>query len=797
MGAAANHIATPLDNQKQSTDTAAVAAQSLPQSMTAVSESIEPTEISFADKCHADYQESLKNPSYVTILMYLIDSKMIDSLRICFNACYDDIYPLVELLVLHGQFDYLNRLFDLLRSNDIPCNVNKIPVNKKLSLLISAYNQCINAQTRHAKRPYEKIIKLLLDSGADITCFIQQNIFEWVEYLIQSGARREIFDANGYSILYKNVVSEQMTLLLSKLHVPSFQKGSCYEALANAVEKNDFKAAAQAIDKGAYGANLFNKEGQHLLAIAARNGNAIMCELLLYKAKTSVAYLIATNDCQSMQFLLDNENRLFENAYLEQIRVYAEGCTTISPNMRTLIANAIVERINVEQQAQQIVYSSLENDFWCAVAQFRFAEAERLLQKAQQEEDPIRLRLQGPRPGYNVLTYALAAHDKFAPNDFIIFLLKHCFNQIYPLIQDMVRNNQCAMIHKLIKLGLNVNAHPCAPGDDHVASRLPWSDDRYGYISPSVDSLLRIALETAATKKQNIDVAMVVLLLNAGASIPALLREKGFLLKNGEVTVLEISLRNRNEAVLNKFDQAIELAKAQASASPWEVGILIYQALTRTEGPMPFPVLPTPVVESDPKSMTRVATLINHGLVASETKNAAESSSASAASPTSKISRKRQLQEKGEAKEAQKEAKGEIKEEPERPVKRFAPDAMQIAESKQEMPSSESRVAPSASSHTMRRERRTFAQPSATQPSAVSYPSEQPFDTSRWLSAITIPSSESQAVPSATRQTMQREPRMVAQPSAAIQLSAAPVVMPYLSQQKFDTSRWLSAITIP
>lgn len=307
IGANVPHNATPRDDQKQSTG--AVAAGTLPQAMTTVSQASDSSTISLAAQCHLDYVTSILDPSYATILMRAIDLENInDLIAYCSAENYAKIYPLIKLLVIHGQYDYLKRLFDLLSANDIPFDVNKTPVGENESLLKVAFHrlQCAineNGDTQN----YEKIIKLLFEScGAHIFDFIQADLVVWVKYFINIGADLDFFDTDGFSDLYKKSKSIKMLQCLISLKVPSFCTGSRYEALAQAVEKSDIVGVAQAIRSGAKGPYLFNAAGQNLLSVAAKNNQVKIAENLLLNAQQTLDFLVQNDDYETLQFIFSN-----------------------------------------------------------------------------------------------------------------------------------------------------------------------------------------------------------------------------------------------------------------------------------------------------------------------------------------------------------------------------------------------------------------------------------------------------------------------------------------------------------
>ena len=307
IGANVPHNATPRDDQKQLTG--AVAAGTLPPAMTTVSQASDSSTISLAAQCHLDYVASIMDPLYATILMRAIDlEKINDLIAYCSAENYAKIYPLIKLLVIHGQYDYLKRLFDLLSANDIPFDVNKTPVGENESLLKVAFHrlQCAineNGDTQN----YEKIIKLLFEScGAHIFDFIQADLVVWVKYFISIGADLDFFDTCGFSDLYKKSKSIKMLQCLISLKVPSFCTGSRYEALAQAVEKSDIVGVARAIRSGATGPYLFNAAGQNLLSVAAKNNQVKIAENLLLNAQQTLDFLVQNDDYETLQFIFSN-----------------------------------------------------------------------------------------------------------------------------------------------------------------------------------------------------------------------------------------------------------------------------------------------------------------------------------------------------------------------------------------------------------------------------------------------------------------------------------------------------------
>lgn len=366
-------------------------------------------------------------------------------------------FELIKQLISNAEYDDLDQLFDVIETYDLSFSIDEVPVVDALTLLEFACECYYQDQTEIRK----DIIKLLLAEGANIIESVKENNIRWVDFLLECGAN-DAFDKYEFSELYKACSSKEMVTLLMDYEVKQYKSDSAYEALVDAVEKNDITAAKKAIHQGINTPNVFDTKGNHLLAVAAAYKNSELAELLLIFAHMKLDYLVATGDYESLDFIIHSVNNYFLSQ--RDCKILLKRAQKIKNDniVALLIEVSKLAKLREKshddneikamtaQPAGQAHYTESELCFIGCIHQYNYQKAQEVL-----AQDPtIRFALVK-----NLLTYVLSdplASQRIEDQKiFVAFLLKNYLKQLYPMIQDMVRNNQDEYFQKLIAYGLN------------------------------------------------------------------------------------------------------------------------------------------------------------------------------------------------------------------------------------------------------------------------------------------------------------------------------------------------------
>lgn len=458
-------------------------------------------------------------------------------------------FELIKQLISNAEYDDLDQLFGVIETYDLSFSIDEVLVADELTLLEFACECYYKDQTEIRK----DIIKLLLAEGASIIEFVKENNPKWVDFLLECGAN-DAFDKYEFSELYKVCSSKEMVALLMDYEVKQYKSDSAYEALVDAVEKNDIAAAKKAIHQGINESNIFDTKGNHLLAIAAAHQNSELAELLLIFAHMKLDYLVAISDygslkfilCSTLNYALDQHDceillkRAQKIGNEDIITLLTESLELAKLGEKSHDDNEIKAMTN--GPAGQAHYTETELCFILNINQYNYQKAQEVL-----AQDPtIRFALIK-----NLLTYVLsdplASQRSEDQKMFVIFLLRNYFNQLYPMIQDMVRKNQYAYLQKLIAYGLDVNDRAQFPGTEELL-----------YGKPQVIcSLLGVAFQEAVSCNGN-DITMIVFLVQAGALLPELLKEKGYDFTLDDLYVLAKFLRSIGRNIPDSWFEGVK-----------------------------------------------------------------------------------------------------------------------------------------------------------------------------------------------------------------------------------------------
>lgn len=560
-------------------------------------------------------EDSLRNsaadPHDDTLLKIIVNCRDVNFLRSFYENNFADFYKLVLALINARDIETLKACIALMHEAKIPFDVSVHPDNQQ-SLLLHTLKQMDDEKSLdHVEPALLQILELILQEGACIARFVRDYKDEAVAFLIKHGARFDVpanecvvldaVSANKISmtrllvehgaktdclmnsdvfVTYFDALSTDMVKFLIELGVPCCKKGSVAAKLIAAVNRNNVESVVACIHAEPCG-NYFNNDGECLLEVAVRHKNANMVKALLINAHASVTRLLVNNKYEVIDFILQHLGNYFPMQLLKNMLQYVQQYK--ASRTEDVLQAYIARRADDEKEdvtspepiAEPVIYTEHEQQFWKAVETGNNKEAYRLF-----KVDPlIRITLNGPIPNTNIIKYALENDN----DELVRFLIRHRFNEIYPFIQALVHENDCAELHKLIKLGLNVDLHPMITKRQEDVYALPHP---MSYQPCNTRSLLKIALYeyavSLATDKTK--EAIIQLLLLHGASLDALLLDHGFKMNLGQLRDLQSLLVHDQRFVPLKQFLERELKNAAKASDMWEVGVQMYEDLTTQHG---------------------------------------------------------------------------------------------------------------------------------------------------------------------------------------------------------------------
>lgn len=527
---------------------------------------------------------------------------------------------------------------------------------------------------------YISLLMLAQYGYSPILCTaVRNNNFAMAALPLELGATKNYFDKSGRSRIYDSCFSALRAQFLVYHKVPPYASGSWYEKFADAVEHNDTKLAAQLVryrpyivkersieNKGVKTvepfvrytvslAKMFDKNGRNLLAVAARNKNARIAEMILFNANIihCLHYLIMTNDESSLKFLLTKLNITFKKNDIEKLLDVTKKTKNISAAKKLLNDYVMmleseksesdlqeIEEMTTAHRPQSDAFTQPEEEFLIAIIQHKWNEAQRILRK-----DPsLRLQIMGIKRNdsnsvpqmIDILTFMLTERQESFQEtyDFITYLFAYHFNKMYPLMQLMIKSNNKKAVELLLKLNIKVticdpitkkvllenvplvNAHPMVPGTFEDPHCVPLS---VAYRMPrSCDSLLRVALEhrvdleREVASKQSIvsnisemmalfnqisnNTCIVALLLGAGASIPDLFKERGYLLEECEISVLiqALEISGYDSLLVRSMKNTFSCWQSNRHFDIWQLGVVLFELINNPNQMTLWGLLPAP-----------------------------------------------------------------------------------------------------------------------------------------------------------------------------------------------------------